>query len=186
MNGRSRPVGRLPKSAGGRDSTKSTPTTRTRTEYLLDELTAGRWPGAAMPRTCLEQVVALAALRHPDERDLITTIVPPSAFRDHEARMIFEAAIAVELTADDQYVAVCERLHDMGLDRSPVDVMLAGGDLVFVAGGCWRLALTELGRRIECDRVRDAITAAVVSLDGGADPGHVAERLVRRVVAADA
>lgn len=180
MKARSRPVGRLPKSAGKRDTPETTPTPRTRTEHLVDELVAGRWPGQELPRSVLERVVALAALRHLDEREAIASLVVPSSIRDHECQAIFEAALAVDPTADI-YEAVAERLHDEGMDRSPLDLLLDGGDLVFLAVACWRLAVAELAHRIDADRVRDAAVAAVVSLDAGADPVHVRERLARVV-----
>jgi hypothetical protein len=182
-----RPEGRSSKSAGGRDKIQSSRDAqdRTRTEHLVDELVAGRWPGDELPRIVLEQVVALASIRNPGEREAIARLAAPSSFRDHECRVIVEAALAVDPTAD-AYEVVARRLHDEGMDRSPVDLLLAGGDLGFLAGAVWRQALVELARRIEVDRVRDAATAAVVSLDAGGDPGHVAERLARRVVAADA
>lgn len=179
MNAEKRPGGRS-SSAGRLDSTKSTPTTRSRCGHLVDELVSGRWPGREMPRLALEQVVALAALRHPDERGAIAAIVPAAALCDHQARLVYEAALDVDPGADDQYVAVAKRLHAVGLDRTPVDLLLSGGDLAFVVGAVWRLAVAELARRIEVDVVRDAAVSALVSLDAGADPEKVAERLAQR------
>lgn len=150
---------------------------------LLHELIAGRWPGDGMPRLALEQVVVSAVVCHPDERDLVATIVPPSVVSDHDCRAVYEAALRVHPANVNQYGEVVAHLRAGGSRRTEADLMLDGGPVVFLAAGHWRQAVAELARRVEAGRVRAAAVAAVASLDAGGDPGHIAERLARRVVA---
>lgn len=152
---------------------------------LLHELIAGRWPGDGMPRLALEQVVVSAVVRHPDERDLVATIVPPSVVSDHDCRAVYEAALEVHPACVDQYGEVVAHLRAAGSRRTELDLVLDGGPAVFLAAGHWRQAVSELARRVEAGRVRAAAVAAVASLDAGARPATVAERLGLRVVLAD-
>ncbi len=181
MNAEKRPEGRS-SSAGGLDDTQTTRRPLTRTEHLLDELVAGRWPGDEMPRLALEQILVAAVLRHPDDREAVAAIVPPAVVRDGDCRTIYETALLVHPNAVNQYGECVAHLRAAGVQRTEIDLLLDGGPLVFLGAGHWRRAISELVRRVAVDKVREAAVAAVASLEAGADPVQVADRLARQVV----
>lgn len=152
-----------------------------RTEHLLDELVGGRWPGDSMPRLHVEQVVASAVVRHPAVREVIASIVPPSAIRDAHCRATFEAALAADPDAADPLGAVVEELRRRDVNHTVLDLVTDGGGVVFLAAGHWRQAVSDLARLAAGDRVREAAVAALASLDAGASPEQVGERLAGRV-----
>lgn len=151
-------------------------------EHLLAELVAGRWPGTEVPRLACEQIIALAMVRHLDERDAIAAVLPLAAVRDHLCRSIYRAALRADPSVDSQYEAVAAELAAMGSPRTALDVVLEGGDVVFLAGAYWRQAVAELSRRHEADRLRDQLVAALCALAAGARPEQVAQRLTGAVV----